>query len=75
MSPLYREDLEAMCCEGCGRSDCGVVPTPRCHPKARTVLKYFKGSGQIQINCVKCGRLVADIAVAAQAPAPASEKC
>jgi hypothetical protein len=71
--PLYREDLEegiACGCQapGCTHKDHGPLSAvylhANCHPHAGVDVCYKQGSGQLEITCRTCHRLIVNVAVA-----------
>lgn len=63
---LTTAELERSVC-ACGAEDCDnstIFLHGKCHPEAAAEVSYTKGSGKIVINCHKCKKLVAEIAVA-----------
>lgn len=52
-----------MCCP-CGSDSCTLVPKSVCHPRAGLDVRFRKATGILELDCRKCGRAVAAIAVA-----------
>lgn len=61
--------LFGISCEACDCDDpnCGLVLSPRCHPRAGTWVKFFKSTSALQVECAKCGELVVRIKIGAVA--------
>jgi len=67
---MYREDLDAHTCDvpGC-TSDHDHTPLyfrSRCHPGAGTWAVYEKETVSLRIICLRCDRMVAEVAVASR---------
>jgi hypothetical protein len=67
-APLTRKDLDAMRCgtPGCTCESEYIVLTQACHPEAGTQATYYKQAGMLQITCLDCEALIAEVVVADQ---------
>lgn len=66
MRALTKQDLDVNTCD-CDEGHCEhsvLYLHPNCHPSAGTWVRYTKGSGELEVTCKKCKRLVCKIAVA-----------
>lgn len=53
----YRDEFDAQVCLNCGEAHdlefCGL----RCHPGAGLFVRYPRGTGRLELHCMKCGVL------------------
>lgn len=63
MSALTQEELNQKSCR-CGKSDCVLFLTPKCHPGAGVDAAYNQTNGELAIRCHECERHIVTVQVA-----------
>jgi hypothetical protein len=69
MQALTADSMNRMRCENpnCGHDHSVLYLNASCHPKAGVEVRYTKATAILTLECKKCKKVVADIAVAPNA--------
>jgi hypothetical protein len=66
---VYKEDMDVWRCTvpNCEHRDHSIMWIhARCHPEAPVQVCYVKERGVLRVECLKCKRLIVEVAVAPQ---------